>query len=206
MEYFSRVVAEYLCEVSIIDIYNVRTVGTLRPRYARRPFLVCSRLHALNHGSYGTYPKSVRDEFHKWQALSEARPDSWVRFDYPKHLNSSISVIASFMGVPPTDVVMVKNATTAANAVLRSLQFAEGDVVVHFSTVYGANAKTVAYLHETTPLDSVNVKVHYPITDDDAVQLFRESVENIKRRGRTPNWPSSTPSAPCRGFGCRGNG
>lgn len=149
-------------------------------------FLIAPEYTPLNHGSYGTYPKSVRDDFHKWQALSEARPDPWVRYDYPRHLDSSIDTIASFMGVPAADVVLVKNASTGVNTVFRSLRFVEGDVILHLSTVYGANAKTFEYLRETTPVDSVSLDMQYPVSDDETVQMFCESVEDIKLHGRTP--------------------
>jgi len=149
-------------------------------------FLLAPEYTPLNHGSWGTYPKSVRDDFHNWQALSEARPDSWVRYDYPKHLNSSINTIASFMGVPAADVVFVKNASTGVNTVFRSLRFVEGDVILYLSTIYGANAKTFEYLRETTPVDSVSLDIQYPVSDDEIVQRFCELVEKTKLHGRTP--------------------
>lgn len=149
-------------------------------------FLFAPEYTPLNHGSYGTYPKSIRDDFHKWQALSEARPDSWVRYDYPRHLNSSIDTIASVMSVPAADVVLVKNASTGVNTVFRSLRFVEGDVILHLSTVYGANAKTFEYLRETTPVDSVSLDMQYPVSDDELVERFCESVEKVRLQGRTP--------------------
>ena len=149
-------------------------------------FMIAPEYTPLNHGAYGTYPKSVRDEFHKWQALSEARPDSWVRYDFPKHLNSSIEAIAAFLDIPSADVVLVKNTTTAVNVVLRSLRFVQGDVILHLSTVYGANAKTIEYLKETTPVDSVNLDMQYPISDDEVVDRFCASAKEIIRSGRRP--------------------
>ena len=149
-------------------------------------FMFAPEYTPLNHGSYGTYPKSVRDDFHHWQALSEARPDSWVRYDYPKHLDSSLNAIASFLRVPAADVVFVKNATTGVNTVLRSLRFVEGDVILHLSTIYGGCAKTLEYLRETTPVDSVNLNVQYPVSDDEIVQRFCESVKKIILEGRKP--------------------
>lgn len=149
-------------------------------------FLFAPTYTPLNHGSYGTYPKSVRDDFHNWQDLSESRPDSWVRFDYPRQLDASIKDIASFLDLPPEDVVFVKNASTAINTVLRSLRFLEGDVIVCLSTVYGANAKTIEYLRETTPVEGVNLNVQYPTSDDVVVQRFTEGLEQIIKEGRRP--------------------
>ena len=149
-------------------------------------FLIAPEYTPLNHGSFGTYPKSVQDDFHKFQALSEARPDPWVRYDYPRHLDSSIEAIAAFLGLPAADVVLVKNATTGVNTVLRSLRFVEGDVILHLSTIYGANALTIEYLRETTPVDSTNLSVEYPISDDEVVEKFSASAKEVIAQGRRP--------------------
>lgn len=37
----------------------------------------------LNHGSFGTFPNSVRDHRRKIQSETEARPDTFIRFTYP---------------------------------------------------------------------------------------------------------------------------
>lgn len=149
-------------------------------------FLIAPEYTPLNHGSYGTYPKAVRNDFHTWQALSEARPDSWVRYDYPKQMDSSIEAIATFLGIPAADTVLVKNVTTAINAVLRSLRFVKNDVILHLSTVYGANEKTIEYLRETTAVENVNLSVQYPISDDEVVARFRETAKEIINQGRRP--------------------
>ena len=147
-------------------------------------FMTAPGYTPLNHGAFGTYPKSVRDDFHRWQDMSEARPDTWMRYDYPKHLDSAIATIASFLGVPAEEVALVQNATTGINTVLRSLRFEDGDFIVHFSTVYGTCAKTVAYLKETTPLQSASIELGYPIDDSEVVKKFRATVEKLVEDGK----------------------
>ena len=150
----------------------------------REQFLFAPEYLPLNHGSFGTYPKSVRDEFRKWQDLSEAKPDTFIRYDYPKLLDSACTAIASFLDVPAQEVVLMQNATTGVNTVLRSLIFEERDVILHLSTAYGACAKTIDYICETTPAQSFNVKVEYPIGDDNLVVKFVEGLEAVKVDGK----------------------
>ena len=150
----------------------------------RDHFLIAKEYLPLNHGSLGTYPKSVRDEFHEWQDLSEARPDTFIRYDYPKLLDSACTTIASYLDVPAQDVVFIQNATTGINTVLRSLVFEKGEVIIHLSTIYGACAKTVEYICETTPAENFNIKVEYPIVDDDLVAKFVEGLEKVKVAGQ----------------------
>lgn len=150
----------------------------------REQFLFAPGYLPLNQGSFGTYPKSVRDCFRGWQDVSEARPDTFHRYDYPKHLDSARIAMASYLGVPAEEVVFMQNATTGVNTVLRSLVFEKGDVIIHLSTAYGACAKTVDYICETTPAESFNVKVEYPITDDDLVARFVEGLGAVKTDGK----------------------
>lgn len=147
-------------------------------------FLFAPTHTPLNHGSFGTYPKSVQKRFHEVQALSEARPDFFVRYQYPDMLDRSRTAIAKFLGVPVEEVVFVQNATTAVNVVLRSLKFEKGDVILHMSTVYGAVEKTVKYLEETTPVESINVDVEYPIDDGVLVDNFRDAIKGAKAEGK----------------------
>lgn len=140
----------------------------------------------LNHGSFGTYPKSVRDRLRYTQELTELRPDTFFRYDSPKYLDSARAVIAGFLGVDAGECVFVPNATTGINTVLRSLVFKEGDVIVYFSTIYGSCEKTVEYLKETTPLKSAKIKLSYPMEDDEVVLKFREKIKQLKDEGRLP--------------------
>lgn len=147
-------------------------------------FMIAPKYTPLNHGSFGTYPRSVREDFHHWQDLSEARPDSWVRYDYPNHLDEAIGVIASYLGVPAEEITLIQNATTGVNIILRSLRFEDGDIVLHFSTIYGSCEKTVTYLKETTPLRSAGINLEYPIEDDEIVKRFHETAEQLLQEGK----------------------
>lgn len=62
------------------------------------------------------------------------------------------------------DLVLVPNATTAINAVLRSQNFAKGDRVLYFSTTYAAIQKLVQFVCQTTPAEAVCIALTYPTT------------------------------------------
>jgi len=146
-------------------------------------FLFAPTYTPLNHGSFGTYPKSVQKRFHEVQALSEARPDTFVRYQYPAMLDESRAAMAEFLGVPVDEVVFVPNATTAINVVLRSLKFEKGDVILHLSSVYGSVEKTIEYLRETTKVDRISLPVQYPIDDEALVSSFQQAIRGAKSEG-----------------------
>lgn len=138
----------------------------------------------LNHGSYGAFPAAVRDYRIQLQDRIEARPDPVIRNTLPPLLEQARAAVAPLLGVPTNEVVFVPNATTAVNTVLRNLAFTEGDVIVHFSTAYGACEKTIDYVCETTPLQSTSVTLEYPMEDAEVVEKFIERVRNVHQVGR----------------------
>lgn len=138
----------------------------------------------LNHGSFGTYPISVFKQLQAFQRDSEARPDRFIRYEIPRRLDESRAAIASFLHVPVAEVVLIPNASTGVNTVLRSLQYQPGDVIVYFSTIYSACEKTVEYLVESTPVQGEKVELQYPIGDDEVVRRFEEALSQLKIRGK----------------------
>ncbi|KAL2008627.1 hypothetical protein VTN00DRAFT_6821 [Thermoascus crustaceus] len=137
----------------------------------------------LNQGSFGTYPAPVRDALRKFQDANEARPDAFFRWELPKGLDVSRAAVAKLLHVPTEECVFVKNATTGVNTVLRNLLFKEGDVIVYFATVYGAIEKTIVSLSEMTPVRGLKVEYRYPISDDELVRRFEETVTKAKADG-----------------------
>ena len=147
-------------------------------------FSLAPSYNALNHGSFGTYPNVVRERLHEVQAMSELRPDYFVRYETPKLLDASRAAIADFIKAPVDEVVLVPNASTATNVVLRSLIFKPGDVLVFSSTAYGAGQKTVEYLKESTPVEGAIVDLVYPLPDEEVVSAFQNTVRSIKGDGK----------------------
>lgn len=92
--------------------------------------------------------------------------------------------MAEFLKVPVDEVVFVSNATTGVNTVLRNLRFKEGDVILYLDPIYGACEKTVEFITETTAAESVKVSFTYPISDDELVAKFEETLEANRGRVR----------------------
>ncbi|KAK1701078.1 pyridoxal phosphate-dependent transferase [Colletotrichum godetiae] len=142
--------------------------------------------HPLNHGSFGAFPKEVRNHQRRLQDASEARPDTFTRYTYLKLLRESKAAIAPLLGAEPDEVVFVQNATTGVNTVLRNLDFRPGDTVLHFNTIYGACLKTIQSLSEECPVSSHAIDITYPIDDDEILRRFRCAVKEIECRQKTP--------------------
>lgn len=133
----------------------------------------------LNHGSFGAFPTTVRDRQRELQDQTEARADYFLRYTFPDLLEQAREAVAPLLGVATNEVVFIPNVTTGVNTVLRSLVFTRGDVILHFSTDYDANYKTIDYMCESTPAEQVLVEIEYPIEDDEIVKRFRDMVARV---------------------------
>ncbi|KAF2122303.1 pyridoxal phosphate-dependent transferase [Lophiotrema nucula] len=149
----------------------------------RKEFLFDERWLNLNHGSFGTYPRVIRDVMRSFQDQAEARPDDFIRYIYPQLLDSSRLAISNLLNTPVEAVVFVPNATTGVNTVLRNLVYEPGDHILYFATIYGACEKSVAYITETTPASSVKIEYTYPVEDDWLVSQFHAKVDEVEKSG-----------------------
>src|SRR6266478_4656448 len=81
----------------------------------------------LNHGSFGACPKAILDLQTELRRKMEAEPVQFLWRRYEEWLEPARAALARFVGSRPQDLVFVTNATTAINAVARSLNFRAGD-------------------------------------------------------------------------------
>jgi selenocysteine lyase/cysteine desulfurase len=119
----------------------------------------------------------------EFQDAAEARPDSFIRYDYKDHLDEARAAIAKYLNVPSDTCVFIQNATTGINTVLRNLVFQPGDKIVYFDTIYGACERTVSYVTETTPAEAVKVKYTYPVSDEWLIDEFKRVVKEQQKNG-----------------------
>src|SRR5208282_5830339 len=84
----------------------------------RKEFFFSENHIPLNHGSYGTYPRTVHKAKLEWQELAERRPDFFMRKQYIYQLNKCRAIVANVINADTSDCVFVANATTGVNEVL----------------------------------------------------------------------------------------
>jgi hercynylcysteine S-oxide lyase len=118
--------------------------------------------------------------------MIDLRPDEFLRNTYPELIDRSCAALAEVINAPLDTVVIVSNATTAVNVVLRNLRFDEGDVILYFEPVYGACEKVIAYIEETTPVVGRCIPFTFPISHAEIVTKFRDAVQSERDAGRKP--------------------
>lgn len=92
----------------------------------------------LNHGSFGSVPRSVRAAQDAWRDRLESDPIELIGRRIGELLSEVKRDLATMFGGSAENYGFVTNATEGVNAVLRSLPLAQGDELVCTSHVYFA--------------------------------------------------------------------
>ncbi|KAL8279230.1 hypothetical protein RQP46_008267 [Phenoliferia psychrophenolica] len=146
----------------------------------------------INHGSYGAAPTPVIKQMRELTALNAAAPDRWMRDEslgYIKGLRDLRARLGDFVGCDASDIVMVGNATTGVNAILRSLTtvWEKGDKFLYFSTtIYNACSASLQYLVDTHPhleLGLVPIQLEYPVSHAQVIAATKKAIKDEEARG-----------------------
>src|SRR5438105_2221331 len=134
-------------------------------RALRGQFLLEPGVDFLNHGSFGASPAEVLDAASRWRDEMEANPDHFLRDVLPGALRNAAADLGRFTGAQGEDLAFVENATSAINAVLRSLDFKPGDEILINSQSYGAVRQAVRHICERSGATAVEPHIAIPVTD-----------------------------------------
>src|SRR5207244_11290607 len=97
------------------------------------------------------------------------QPGRCVVRDLEPLLDDARSALAAFLGAAPEGLVFVTNATTAVNAVLRSLALAPGDQLLVTDHAYNACRNALDFVAAAARAEVVVVPVPFPLASADAV-------------------------------------
>lgn len=149
----------------------------------------------LNHGSYGSVPKTIEEKRHNLQLEMEKCPDIWFRYTSFDLWNKNRVCLAKFLRISDENLVLVENATDGINAVLKSINL-EGsrDAILAQEFTYPAILNAIDYISkyrfkENSHIPVYNVPCSYPIPNTQSIldkydQMCQEIIEikkfNIK--------------------------
>jgi isopenicillin-N epimerase len=142
----------------------------------------------LNHGTVGAPPRRALEAQQKLRDQIERQPSRFLLRELtgprfvadnggPSLLRIAADRVARFLGAEGRHLVFVDNATSGANAVLRSFDFREGDEIVLLDHAYGGVLKAAQFAARVR--GATVREVEFPqsgITPDRVVQLIDEEL------------------------------
>ncbi len=135
----------------------------------RAHWLLDERIDFLNHGSFGACARPVLEAQQRLREQLERQPISF----YLRHLESALDetrqALAPVLGADPADLVFVRNATTAVNAVLGSLGLAPGDELLTTNHVYDGCESALKAIAERSGARVVSVPLELPVEDPERI-------------------------------------
>ena len=115
-------------------------------------FLLDPDVVYLNHGSFGACPRPVFEAYQGFQRELERQPVEFLALErrFPALLDEARCALAAYVGASPDDLAFATNASSAVNAVVRSLELAPGDEVLMGDDEYGGMGLLWEYVARRT--------------------------------------------------------
>ena len=112
----------------------------------RAGFLLDPEVAYFNHGGYGACPIEVFEEYQRLQHELEREPTELLARGFEAALRDARAALAAFVGARTDDLVFSPNATSALNAVIRSLRIRPEEEILTTKHEYGAILRTLGFI------------------------------------------------------------
>lgn len=124
---------------------------------------------ALNHGSFGACPVEIINyQFELVRKMESLTTRFFTRIIKPL-IAESMEILSSFVNAPANDIVFVRNATTAANAVINSMDFQKGDEIVTTNLIYGSCRNALDHAAQTKGAVIKKAAIPFPVKSENEI-------------------------------------
>jgi selenocysteine lyase/cysteine desulfurase len=139
-------------EIFVILLIVLACFGQTPPPFGsmfrEREFSLAANETYLNHGSYGAVPRRVGE--YQMNILRQAELNSQKYMSSVRGMvDDTLKDLATYFHANREDIVLVEGSTTGANAVLRSIRWKKGDVIMYLNVEYGMIKRAVEFIVDT---------------------------------------------------------
>jgi isopenicillin-N epimerase len=136
----------------------------------------------LNHGSFGACPIPVLQYQAELRQRMERQPVQFFVRDLEGLLDEAREALGAFLGAPAHDLAWIPNATTAVNAVLRSLSFEPGDELLTTDHEYNACRNVLDLVARSAGAKVVVANLPFPVAGPE--QVLHAVMDRVTERTR----------------------
>lgn len=148
----------------------------------------------INHGSYGAPLKVALESQAKYLRQMELNPLRFMAHEFLGLVNGTLARLSKYIGADKEDIVMIENASSGVNGVLRSWQYQRGDKILVTSLGYNAVKETIQFLVDQFGVELVTVPIVLPTNREMIVKAVREAVSGNTIKYAVLDHISSFPS------------
>lgn len=126
-------------------------------------FQIDNSIAFLNHGSFGSCPKPIFEEYLRFQKELEMDPVNFIQVKQPQYLKTAKKALAQFIHCSENDFFFIPNPTVAINTVMRSLNLQPGDEILATNHEYGAMDRTWNFFCKKTGAKYIRQNITLPV-------------------------------------------
>jgi len=141
----------------------------------------------FNHGGFGATPRPVRQAMEAFTDRMETQPTAWFGGGgYRAVLDQVRPLLARLLGANSSDVVFLDNASAGLTAVLRSMDWKRGDVLLLTDAAYAVIPNTADWLERRYGIRTLRARIEYPVSGPESyVEPVRQLLAELSQAERS---------------------
>lgn len=136
---------------------------------SKSQFLLDQNITFLNHGSFGSCPKPIFEEYQRFQIELEKDPVDFIVKKQPQYLKTARESLAKFVGCNGEDLFFTSNPTFAINVIMRSIKLNKGDEILSTNHEYGAMDRTWNFYCKKSEAKYIRQNISLPIVSKEQI-------------------------------------
>ena len=140
-------------------------------------FLLDPNITFLNHGSFGSCPRPVFQEYQKWQKKLEHQPVQFMTDKVYSALKESRIALGKFVGCDHDELIFFPNPTTATTNIIFNLNLEPGDEILMTNHEYGALVRAWEAWGKRNGVKIIQQNIPVPVdTEERFIEQFWKGV------------------------------
>jgi isopenicillin-N epimerase len=137
---------------------------------------------ALNHGSYGSSPYTILEQYAAHKMNLERNPNRFLGYELRNLLYNATEKLAAFIHAPTEQVAYIPNTTFGVNSVIKSFSWSSSDTILTTSQAYNACKNVISEASQRYGCAIEVVDIPFPIGEDTDIvgRILEKMNENVR--------------------------